>query len=82
LHNQATVHAGSIERKMSPLIPPTMRSLAINSYCRPDKYEIVTIPTPQISQPDHVLVKVHASSINPNDMEMAGGMAKMIITQT
>jgi len=59
-----------------------MRSLAVQSYCRPDKYEISTIPTPKITLPNHVLVKVHAASINPNDMEMAAGMAKLIVTQT
>ncbi len=57
-----------------------MRSLAIPKYSTPDKYEIIDLPTPAIASPDHVQIKVHAASINPVDVKLASGMAKMFET--
>jgi hypothetical protein len=66
--------------KMSSTIPETMRSLCIYSYRPPSEFEISTIPTPKITLPNHVLIKVAAGSINPADMEQARGEFKMLIT--
>jgi hypothetical protein len=66
--------------KMSSTIPDTMRSLCIYSYRPPSEYEISTIPTPNITLPNRVLVKVAAGSINPADMEQARGDFKMAVT--
>jgi NADPH:quinone reductase-like Zn-dependent oxidoreductase len=55
-----------------------MRSLAISSYTTPDNYDVMDLPTPTIESPDEVLVKVHAASINPADVHMASGIAKLM----
>ena len=54
-----------------------MRSLAIPKYSTPDKYYVIDHPSPTITSPDDVQVKVHAASINPVDVKLASGMAKM-----
>lgn len=46
-----------------------------------DKYDICTLPTPIISKPDEILIKVHAASINPIDVKTAGGMTKLLKTE-
>ncbi|KAL5352258.1 hypothetical protein ACLOAV_002205 [Pseudogymnoascus australis] len=57
-------------------IPSTMRALAIPTYGKPSSYGVATIPTPQITQPDEVLIKVHAASVNPIDIKVAEGALK------
>jgi NADPH:quinone reductase-like Zn-dependent oxidoreductase len=56
-----------------------MRSLATKQYGKPQGYEILDLPIPEIKNPDEVLIKVHASSINPVDMHVATGLAKAFI---
>ncbi|KFY85413.1 hypothetical protein V500_08437 [Pseudogymnoascus sp. VKM F-4518 (FW-2643)] len=58
-------------------IPPTMRALAIPSYGKPSSYGLASVPTPQITQPDEVLIKVHAAGVNPIDIKVAEGALKM-----
>lgn len=53
-----------------------MRALAIPTYGKPSSYGVATIPTPQITQPDEVLIKVHAASVNPIDIKVAEGALK------
>lgn len=60
----------------SELQDVTMKSLAISDYCTPDKYTMMTLPIPRIEEPDQLLIKVHAASINPVDVQVASGMAK------
>jgi len=57
-------------------IPKTMRSLCIFAYCEPSKYEISSIPTPTITSPKHVLIKIYAASLNPTDTQGAAGAFK------
>ncbi len=59
-------------------IPPTMRSVAINSYSEPAKFELVNLPVPSISSPTDVLITVHAASINPGDLTLASGMTRLM----
>lgn len=59
-----------------------MRSLAISSYTTPDHYDVIDLPTPSISSPDEVLVKVHAASINPVDVKLASGAGKFLQSAT
>jgi NADPH:quinone reductase-like Zn-dependent oxidoreductase len=67
---------------MAPEIPTTMRAIALLTYCKPDKYDIGTVPVLKIARPDEILIKVHAASINPVDVKMASGVAKIIQKDT
>jgi NADPH:quinone reductase-like Zn-dependent oxidoreductase len=65
---------------MASNIPPTMRSLCVHAYGTPADFGIADVPLPKITAPDQVLIRVHAASINPVDMEVAGGDFKAIMT--
>lgn len=54
-----------------------MRALTIATYGKPSSYGIASIPTPQITKPDEVLIKVHAAGANPIDVKVAEGVLKM-----
>lgn len=53
-------------------IPTTMRALALHEHCNPSVYGVGTLPVPQITREDELLVKVHAASVNPVDVKLAG----------
>ncbi|OKL64467.1 hypothetical protein UA08_00997 [Talaromyces atroroseus] len=57
-----------------------MQSYHINTYSTPQGYELGQLPRPEIENADEVLIKVHAASVNPIDVKMASGAAKMIIS--
>lgn len=59
-----------------------MRAIALAKYCKPDEYEVATLPTPEITKPDEVLIKVHAASVNPVDVKLASGMMKAMKKDT
>lgn len=48
---------------MAAQIRQTMRTLAIYQFAAPEQFDIATLPTPKISLPDEVLIKVHSASI-------------------
>ena len=50
-----------------------MRSLVAPTKCRPDKFEVWDMPTPTITDPRQVLVRVHASAINSGEVQIAAG---------
>ncbi|KAF2166826.1 hypothetical protein M409DRAFT_66389 [Zasmidium cellare ATCC 36951] len=52
--------------------------LAITSptYSDPSGYELSEIPLPKITEPDEVIIRVHAASINPVDVKIASGAFK------
>lgn len=50
-----------------------MKAIVINQYGSPDVLRYQDIPTPTI-KPDQVLVKIHASSINPVDWKIRQGL--------
>ena len=54
-----------------------MRSLTTPNYSTPDNYDVVDLPAPAITSPNHVQIKVHAASINPVDVKLASGIAKL-----
>ncbi|OBT75009.1 hypothetical protein VF21_06327 [Pseudogymnoascus sp. 05NY08] len=58
-------------------IPPTMRALAIPSFGKPSSYGLANVPTPQITQTDEVLIKIHAAGVNPIDVKVAEGALKL-----
>lgn len=65
---------------MSANIHGKMRSLCLDGYCEPSEYEISEIPTPQISSPHQVLIRVHAASINPGEIGVAAGKLKAFMS--
>lgn len=65
-------------RTMASTIPTSMRAIALAAYGKPSQYDIATLPTPQVTKDDEVLIKVHAASINPIDVKFASGVAKML----
>ncbi|KUJ22467.1 GroES-like protein, partial [Mollisia scopiformis] len=58
---------------MTTKIPATMRALALSHHCNPSEYNVATLPVPQITQPDELLIRVHAASVNPIDVKLASG---------
>ncbi|KAF3915513.1 Zeta-crystallin [Orbilia brochopaga] len=57
-----------------------MRSFFLpTGYGRPSTYKLGEQPKPTVSNPDEVLIKVHAASLNPIDMRYAEGTMKFII---
>jgi NADPH:quinone reductase-like Zn-dependent oxidoreductase len=65
---------------MASALPATMRSILMNDYLKPSDFELSDTPIPTIAAPDQVLIKVHAASINPSDMEAARGQFRAVIT--
>lgn len=55
-------------------------SLCVDSYRPPSEYEISTIATPLTTSNHYVIVKAHAASINPADIEFAGEAFKSTLT--
>ncbi|EED21397.1 alcohol dehydrogenase, putative [Talaromyces stipitatus ATCC 10500] len=55
-----------------------MQSYYINNYTPPQGYELGELPRPEIENVMEVLIKVHAASVNPIDVKMAGGATKMM----
>lgn len=58
---------------MKDQVPESMLALAIYRFSNPKDYDLATIPTPKISKPDEVLIKVHSASINPGELKLASG---------
>lgn len=54
-----------------------MKAAVINQYGNPDVLQYVDVAIPQI-KPDQMLVRVHASSINPIDWKIRKGMLKLL----
>jgi NADPH:quinone reductase-like Zn-dependent oxidoreductase len=55
-----------------------MRAVALSNYCKPSEYQVATLPTPHISKPDELLIRVRAASVNPVDVKMASGLGKLV----
>lgn len=64
---------------MAQSIPEKMKGLVTLQWGQPKGYTIVdNLTVPQIQKPDDVLIKVAAASINPVDVKLASGLAKMV----
>lgn len=59
-------------------IPESMEAIALFEYGQPAVYQKTSLKTPAITRPNEVLIKVHATSINPIDVKMASGVAKRL----
>jgi NADPH:quinone reductase-like Zn-dependent oxidoreductase len=55
-----------------------MRSLVATKFSKPDKWEIIELPVPEIREPDDVLLKVYVSSIQTGDTMMAKGSTNFL----
>lgn len=62
-----------------PPIQSRMKSLAVPSFRDPADFTVLDLPVPRISRPDHILIKVHAASINPTDIALARGAFKLAV---
>ncbi|KAG4414148.1 hypothetical protein IFR04_012714 [Cadophora malorum] len=62
----------------STKLPTTMRALALAQHCNPSAYNLANLPVPRITKPDELLIKVHAASVNPVDVKLAGDMGKLL----
>ena len=66
---------------MSQTIPEKMRGLVTLKWAEPKDFTIAhDLAVPKITNPDDVLIKVAAASINPIDVKLASGVAKMLQT--
>ncbi|KAH6675661.1 chaperonin 10-like protein [Halenospora varia] len=63
---------------MTSQIPRSMRALALSKYCKPSEYAFATLPVPEIKEPDEILIRVKAASVNPVDVKMASGLGKLL----
>ena len=50
-----------------------------SGYSDPSSYQLSDVARPVISQPNDVVIQVHAASINPVDVKMAAGMMKRAV---
>jgi NADPH:quinone reductase-like Zn-dependent oxidoreductase len=56
---------------MAKEIPKTMRALALSKFCEPSEYQVASLPVPEISKEDEILIRVRAASVNPVDVKMS-----------
>jgi NADPH:quinone reductase-like Zn-dependent oxidoreductase len=61
-----------------PIKPETMHALLATSYGSPSKWEQLYIPLPALQTPTDILIRVHASDINPADARIAGGEFRLV----
>ncbi|KAL2785764.1 chaperonin 10-like protein [Aspergillus keveii] len=53
-----------------------MLSVGITSHTTPSEYQLLEFSRPEIKDPQDVLIKVHAASVNPIDLKKAEGVFK------
>jgi NADPH:quinone reductase-like Zn-dependent oxidoreductase len=56
---------------MASKIPKTMQAIALTRFCNPTEYNLGTLPVPEITGPDELLIRVRAASVNPVDVKLA-----------
>lgn len=61
-------------------VPRTMRALVAPKHCRPDEYEIVHLPLPELTEPNQVLIQMHATAMQAGDCQFASGSARMFLS--
>lgn len=57
-----------------------MRALVASKYCRPDGYEIAQLLLPELTEPNQVLIRMHAAAMQAGDCQFASGRAKMLLS--
>lgn len=61
-------------------MPQTMRALVASKYCRPDGYEIAQVLLPELTEPNQVLIRMHAAAMQAGDCQFASGRARMLLS--
>lgn len=56
-----------------------MLSVTTGEYATPASYELTEHPLPSIDNPEDIVIKVHAASINPVDGKVAAGALKQVL---
>ncbi|KAJ5106726.1 Polyketide synthase enoylreductase [Penicillium angulare] len=56
-----------------------MLSINIPKHTTPNQYELGEIPSLAVESPSHILIKVHAASINPIHVKKASGATKAVL---
>ncbi len=70
--------ATDISRNRSRTLPQTMTAATIHEYGQPKVFQTEQINLPKL-QPDQVLIKIHAASVNPIDYRIRQGQLKTIL---
>jgi NADPH:quinone reductase-like Zn-dependent oxidoreductase len=60
---------------------PSMRALRFEAYGPPSALSLQDIPVPSLN-PGEVLVKVHASAVNPSDVKIVSGLFSAALPST
>jgi len=60
----------------------SMLSLTAPRYTSPSNFTLSHLPTPTIFSPTDVLIKIHATSVNPGDLRRAAGQFKAFCSTT
>lgn len=60
----------------------TMLAVTAPRYTDPAGYELSQLPIPNVTEPNDVVVRVHAASINPVDVKIAAGAMKIGLPET
>lgn len=63
-------------------LPAEMLSLTALRYTTPSNFTLSRLPIPTLSSPTDVLIKIHATSINPGEIRRAKGQLKVFETVT
>lgn len=58
-----------------------MLAVTIPSFGAPETYELTDQPTPTVTQPTDIVIKVHAASVNPIDLKKANGVFKLAVKE-
>lgn len=58
----------------------TMRALVAPKYCKPEDYEVIELPIPEIKAPNEVLIRIHAASVQTGDCAFASGRGRLFIS--
>lgn len=59
-----------------------MRSLVAPKPCKPSEYEVQNVPVPTISDPEEVLLRIHAAGMNTGDVQIVSGQLQVFLKPT
>ena len=59
-----------------------MRALGVRTFGKPDTYEILCVPIPEILGGDDIIVKIKAIRLNTGDGFRAAGYSRIVETPT